>query len=204
MKLREALAKREALLSQKENEILELRATVEKVSKKLLEKESIEQHFHSIIADYENVFIKIMTKHQQVVQEKETLDTYVKTLEDAFSDLFSKYDRAKFVIEGLQGNENVLKNHLKQYEDVVEQYGERYNSLQEHAIDKLNKASARLDKTDKKHIAETAKLRAEILQSKVRINDLQKQMSLCNIKGGTGDSVSQFSMFTPLKSHFIR
>lgn len=204
VKLREALAKKEELLTHKENEIQKVHSRIEEVSKKLVEKQSNEQHFHSIITDYENVLTKIITEHQQVVHEKQTLEKYVKNLEAAFSDLFSKYEQAKFVIEGLKDNENILKTHLRQYEDLVEQYGKRYNNLQEHAIDKLNKASERLDKTDKKHIAETAKLRAEILQSKVRINDLEKQISLCNIKGGTGDSASQFSMFTPLKSHFIR
>lgn len=188
----------------KENELKELQTKVDEISKTLTEKQSNDEQFHSLLTDYEKVFSKIITEHQEVVQEKETLETYVKNLDAAFLELLSKYERAKIVIQGLMENESALKNQLKHYEQIVKQIGIRYVNLQEHATDQLNKASARLDKTDKRHIAETAKLRAEILQSKVRINDLEKKISLCNIKGGTGDSVSEFSMFAPLKNHFIR
>lgn len=128
----------------------------------------------------------------------------MKNLEAAFTELVSKYERAKYVIHGLMENEVILKDQLKLYGKIIDEVGERYNNLQEHATDKLNKASVRLEKTDKKHIAETAKLRAEILQSKVKINDLEKKISLCNFKDGTGDNISQFSMFAPLKNHLIR
>lgn len=193
------------LLSEKENQMKCLQTKIDELSKTLAEKQEGEKRFATIFTGYEETLAKILSEHQEVIQQKQTLQNQTANLERAFFDLVTKYEQAKNIIQGLIQNEGILKNQLKEYEILIQQIGERYSNLQEHAKQKLNKANARLDKTDKKHIAETAKLKAAILQSKVRINDLEKQISLRNIsKGGNGDLVSEFSMFAPLKNHFIR
>lgn len=205
MKLKEALSEKQELLSQKEFQILELQNKIGDISKKLKEMKSNEDQCLITCANYENLFKKMLLELQEVLQEKQALEMYANKLDSAFAELLSKYEQAKFVIQGLIENENALKNQIKHYEKIVEQIGEHYNNLHDHATDKLSKASAKLNKTDRKHIAETAKLRAEILQSKVRINDLEKKILMCNNnKGGTGDNISEFSMFAPLKNHLIR
>lgn len=181
-----------------------MQAKIDELSKRLTEAEASETHFSAIFAGYEKILTKALIEHREVTQQKQTLENQAANLETAFTDLLAKYERAKIIIQGLMQNESILKIRLDQCEKIIEQIGERYNNLQEHAMQKLNKASARLDKTDKKHIAETAKLKATILQSKVRINDLEKQISVNNIKGGNGDLISEFSMFAPLQNHFIR
>lgn len=192
------------MLCEKENEIKDLQAKIDELSKNLAEAKASEQHFSTIFDGYEKILAKVLIEHQEVTQQKQALENHTADLETTFTDLLTKYERAKIIIQGLMQNENILKIRLNQCEKIIEQIGQRYNNLQEHAMQKLNKASARLDKSDKKHIAETAKLKATILQSKVRINDLEKQISLHNMKGGNGDLITEFSMFAPLQNHFIR
>lgn len=206
MKLRELLAEKEELLSQKESHIKNLQVEIEELSKRLAEKEASEKHFASIFKGYEKILTKIINEHQDLKQENQALESNFTSIDSAFTELLSKYEQAKTVIRGLMANEAILKNQLHNCETIIASVGERYSNLQEHATQKLNKASAMLEKTDKKHIAETAKLKATILQSKVRINDLEKHISHCNIKD-SGDralnTTSRLSMFEPLKNHFI-
>lgn len=203
LKLKETLAEKEELLSKKEDEIRALQLTLDQLTKNLAAKQESEAHFCSIFTGYENILTKIVGEHNDVIRQKQALDRRAKSLEASLAEVVAKYEHAKLVIRGLVQNENILKSQLKQCEKVIDEIGERYVNLQEHATEKLNRASARLDKNDKKHIAETAKLKAKILQSKVIIHDLEKQITVGNAKGGDSDLISEFSMFAPLKNHLI-
>lgn len=175
---------------------------VEDLKKRLEERQSNEKHFSSIFSGYEKILTKILKEHNEVVDEKQALETHLLKMEEAFGDLRSRFERAKTTVYELTQNENILKSRLQACEEKMQQMTERYGDLLDHASDKLNKASVKLDKTDRKHIAETAKLKANILQSKVRINDLEKQISRHNIKAD-GDAVS-YSMFEPLINPLIK
>lgn len=173
------------------------------MKKQLEESSAKEKHFVTIFNGYDKMLTQMLSDHKLVVEEKETALNHLANLENAFSDLLTKYERAKTIIQGFMTNEALLKEQQEAYKDTVKNLEERYEDLKEHATQRLSKANVQLNKNDNKHIAETAKLKSKILQSKAKINDLEKRISTANIKPESS-FFTENSMFAPLKNNFIK
>lgn len=195
-KLRESLSEKEIRIINYKDEIQQLNKNVTKLNKKLKEKDEVEALFTSIVTNYDTVFSNIIREHKVVVEEKDAALGHLSNLEDAFKDLVDKYEKAKNVIRGFQQNETILKEHVKLCEDQIDRLENRYAEFKEYATSKLNQANQVLCINDKKHIAEMAKLKAKILQSKVKISDLEKRNS-------SATSISSTSMFMPLQNNIL-
>lgn len=195
-KLRESLSEKEIKIISYKDEIQQLNKIVAELNKKLKEKVEVELLFTSIVTNYETVFGNIIRDHKLVVEEKNAALGHLSNLEDAFKDLLDKYEKAKNVIRGFQQNETILKEHIKLCEDQILRLENRYVEFKEYAMSKLNQANQVLCSNDKKHIAEMAKLKAKILQSQVKISDLEKRNT-------SATSISSKSMFMPLQNNIL-
>lgn len=196
-KLRESLSEKEIKIVSYKDEIEHLNKCVSKLNRKLKEREENEVLFSSILNNYEAVFCNVIKDHEIIVEEKDAALRHLSSLEDAFKDLLDKYEKAKAVICGFQQNETILKEHAKFCEDQIDRLENRYVEFKEYATGKLRQANQVLCNNDKKHIAEMAKLKAKILQSQVKISDLEKRNS------SSATSISNKSMFMPLQNNIL-
>ncbi|KAF2904758.1 hypothetical protein ILUMI_01409 [Ignelater luminosus] len=157
-----------------------------------------------IINNYEDLIKQMATNYETIKEERNVANVHLANLETGFADLISKYERLKGILNGYQQNQEALLNQIDMYKNVVIELQERYENFKKYANDKLNQANAHVEKIDKKHISELAKVKSKVLQSKVKISELQKTISLMSANGSTGDAgpdLNKKSVFAPL-THF--
>lgn len=159
-----------------------------------------------VIKNYENVIKQMAVNYESIKEERNVASIHLASLESGFADLVSKYERLKIILNGYQENQEALLKQIDMYKNVVIDLEERYENFKKYAKDKLNQANVHVKKIDKKHISELAKVKSKVLQSKVKVSELEKAMSLMSANGSTGDVRSadfkKKSVFTPLTNHF--
>lgn len=153
-----------------------------------------EKEFEKIMKDYDVFIEKVWAERQNLLNENENLKLHIENLEKCFRDLFEKYEKARTIVEGFKGNEDILKKELQEYKEIIEALDNKYNNLKRHSQSKLTEANREEDNKEKDNIQEVSKLKVKILQSQATINEIQK-----NIKHE--DINCRPSMFAPLKSN---
>ncbi|KAJ8949712.1 hypothetical protein NQ318_013581 [Aromia moschata] len=183
-----------ARIKELEEQILELETKNRHLENQLSMTNMDENEFQKIMVEY-NVFIgKIWSERQEMLQEVTELKDHVENLESSFGRLLEQYDKAKIIITGLKENEDILKKELEEYKNVIDGLEKKYDCLKTYSESKLAEAAVCMDNNHKGNIQEVAMLKAKILQSEVRINELEKHVNL-------EDVPSRPSMFAPLKSN---
>ncbi|KAK9747139.1 Transforming acidic coiled-coil-containing protein (TACC), C-terminal [Popillia japonica] len=208
--LKEAQCFKESLVFKEENtekykqKILDLEQLVAKLREENAElqranKESDESktNLTGVIVSYENMLEKLVKEHHIVKGERDLVKTHLANLELAFHDLVEKYERAKTIITGFENNEKTFKTHVENYEQSIAKIEKKYNDFKSYAIDKLNEANQILKKNDREYLQEVAKLKAKIIQSQIKINELERQVSRMFIKNGETVKNESF-IFEPL------
>lgn len=161
------------------------------------ESEENKTNLTGVIVSYENMLEKLVQEHHMVKGERDIAKTHLANLELAFHDLIEKYERAKTIIKGFENNEKSLKAHIENYEQAIAKIEKKYNDFKTYAVDKLNEANQILKKNDREYLQEVGKLKAKIIQSQIRINELERQVSRMFLKNG--DSIGSGSfIFEPL------
>ncbi|XP_044749352.1 transforming acidic coiled-coil-containing protein 3-like [Coccinella septempunctata] len=163
----------------------------DKIGDASVNKKEIE--FQKVMNEYDTFLRKILAERQTLIEEKNTAQKHLANLETAFNDLLQKYERAKKVVEGFKNNEEILKKQIQDWNKMLNIFNKKYNDLKAYAEKKISEANTAILKSDKGNIEEMAKLKAKILQSQVKINDLEK-----HIKPNELDNVS---LFAPLKNN---
>ncbi|GJQ81469.1 hypothetical protein Trydic_g14625 [Trypoxylus dichotomus] len=184
--------------------ILELEQLVEKLTDEnsnlqqvVKENDQNKTSLTGVIVSYENMLEKLVQEHHAVKAERDLAKTHLANLELAFHDLIEKYERAKTIIKGFENNEKSFKAHVVNYEEAIAKVEKKYNDFKGYAVDKLNEANQILKKNDREYLQEVAKLKAKIIQSQVKINDLERQVSRMFVKNGESVKSGSF-IFEPL------
>ncbi|XP_023026283.1 transforming acidic coiled-coil-containing protein 3 [Leptinotarsa decemlineata] len=186
-----------AKIKELENEITELKLKNEALEARLKTGNLDENGFQSVMVKYDEFLNQVWTERQDLIDKNTILDTYVKNLESSFNELLEKFGKAKVVIEGLIENQDVLKNELKEYQKVIETLENKYKCLKVHSESKIAEANEEIENKEKGNVQEVAKLKAKILQSQAKINELEKHVKFEDIR-------PKQSMFAPLKSNLSK
>ncbi|XP_045479284.1 cytotardin-like isoform X2 [Harmonia axyridis] len=153
-----------------------------------------EMEFQKVMHEYDNFLRKVLSERQTLIDEKNTAQNHLANLETAFNDLLQKYERAKKVVEGFKNNEDVLKKQMSDWNKMLNMFNKKYNDLKAYAEKKISEANTAIMNKDRGNIEEVAKLKAKILQSQAKINELEK-----HVKPNELDN--NMSLFAPLKAN---
>ncbi|CAH1984876.1 unnamed protein product [Acanthoscelides obtectus] len=149
------------------------------------------------MGDYDELFHRVWNEREHLLNKNETLERHVQNLEESFSNLLDKLAKSRMVIENLMENQEVMKSELTQYKDTIHVLEEKYNSLKKYSESKIAEANSDIETREKGNIQEVAMLKAKILQSQAKINELEKYVKFEDIS-------KRQSMFEPLKSNITK
>nr|CAI5841300.1 unnamed protein product [Callosobruchus analis] len=184
-----------ARIKELENEVAELKARNVKLenNSRIVE----ESEFQKVMGDYDELFHKIWNEREHLLNKNETLERHIQNLEESFSNLLDKLGKARMVIENLMDNQEVMKAELTKYQETIRILEEKYNSLKEYSEGKIAEANSDIEAREKGNIQEVAMLKAKILQSQAKINELEKYVKFEDIS-------KRQSMFEPLKNNITK
>lgn len=133
-----------------EKKIEELEEQNRELKNQLKYNRNKEVALQKVLCNYDNLLKKVIMEKN--TNDKDETTVHLANLESAFFDLLQKYEKAKFVVQGLQQNETVLKKQVDEYEDILENLRIKftaYKSFSENRID-LKKVSSCDDAKNKK------------------------------------------------------
>ncbi|CAH1984875.1 unnamed protein product [Acanthoscelides obtectus] len=156
-----------------------------------------DSEFQKVMGDYDELFHRVWNEREHLLNKNETLERHVQNLEESFSNLLDKLAKSRMVIENLMENQEVMKSELTQYKDTIHVLEEKYNSLKKYSESKIAEANSDIETREKGNIQEVAMLKAKILQSQAKINELEKYVKFEDIS-------KRQSMFEPLKSNITK
>ncbi|XP_049877480.1 transforming acidic coiled-coil-containing protein 3-like [Pectinophora gossypiella] len=139
--------------------------------------EEYERTISSLIGEREAEAKRWAEERSTLVQERDEAAAHLGSMEHAFNDVHTKYERCKVIIQGYKGNEETLKRTVEENTDAIQKLEARYETLRQHAMQQLNKANAELDAVKKAHQAEILKLNAMLKKSEVHASSLQESLA---------------------------
>lgn len=158
------------------------------LSKRVAEKVKNNKQMSVVMEEYERTISSLIGERQSeatrwteeratLVQERDEAAAHLASMEHAFNDVHTKYERCKVIIQGYKGNEEALKRSVEENSDIIQKLEARYETLRQHAMQQLNKANAELDSVKKAHQAEILKLNAMLKKSEVAASSLQESLA---------------------------
>lgn len=139
--------------------------------------EEYERTISSLIGERETEAKRWTEERSTLVRERDEAAAHLASMEHAFNDVHTKYERCKVIIQGYKGNEETLKRTVEENNDAIQKLEARYETLRQHAMQQLNKANAELDSVKKVHQAEILKLNAMLKKSEVHSSSLQESLA---------------------------
>lgn len=139
--------------------------------------EEYERTISSLIGDREADTKRWAEERATLVRDRDEAAVHLASMEHAFNDVHTKYERCKVIIQGYKSNEETLKATVEENTDAIQQLQARYETLRQHAMQQLNKANAELDSVKKVHQTDILKLNAMVKKSDVLVSSLQESLS---------------------------
>ncbi|XP_068619015.1 transforming acidic coiled-coil-containing protein 3-like [Battus philenor] len=139
--------------------------------------EEYERTISSLIGEREAETKRWTDERSTLLRERDEAAAHLASMEHAFNDVHTKYERCKVIIQGYKGNEETLKKTVEDNNDAIQKLEARYETLRQHAMQQLNKANAELDSVKKAHQAEILKLNAMLKKSEVHASSLQESLA---------------------------
>ncbi|KAM3962483.1 transforming acidic coiled-coil-containing protein 3 [Aphomia sociella] len=139
--------------------------------------EEYERTISSLIGEREAESKRWVEERTTLVRERDEAAAHLASMEHAFNDVHTKYERCKVIIQGYKSNEETLKHTVEENNDAIQKLEARYETLRQHAMQQLNKANAELDSVKKAHQAEILKLNAMLKKSEVHASSLQESLA---------------------------
>ncbi|KAG5876643.1 hypothetical protein JTB14_012988 [Gonioctena quinquepunctata] len=186
-----------AKIKELEKELTELKLKNEALEARMKGGSLDEHGFQAIMLSYDDFLKKVWTERQDLLNKTAILETYMENLEASYNELLDKFGKAKIVIQSLKENQDVLKSELDEYRTVIELLETKYESLKIHSESKIAEANVEIDNKEKGNIQEVAKLKAKILESQAKINELEKHVKFEDIR-------PRQSMFAPLRNNLSK
>ncbi|CAB3246067.1 unnamed protein product [Arctia plantaginis] len=139
--------------------------------------EEYERTISSLIGEREAESKRWIEERSDLVRERDDAAAHLASMEHAFNDVHTKYERCKVIIQGYKCNEETLKKTVEDNNDAIQKLEARYETLRQHAMQQLNKANAELDSVKKAHQTEVLKLNAMLKKSEVHVSSLQESLA---------------------------
>ncbi|XP_020388377.2 transforming acidic coiled-coil-containing protein 3 [Rhincodon typus] len=113
---------------------------------------------------------------QKLTEEKLQALKELNSVENAFSELFKRFEKQKEAIEGYKKNEESLKKCAQDYLARIKKEEQRYQALKVHAEEKLNQANEEIAQVRNKYKAEVAALQAQLRKEQMKTNSLERSL----------------------------
>lgn len=160
----------------------------------------------NILLNYEKLITDITASYEDMKEQRNIASTHLACIEYSFADLLEKYERLKTILVGFQNNQTTLLDYIEKYKEAMDMLQQKYDEFKTHALEKLCEANVQVLKKEKKYISEMAKVKSQVLQSKVKISELEKTLSVISSNAGAGDifqdCIECKSPFFPLSTTF--
>lgn len=91
------------------------------------------------MAEYEEGLKKCTRENDTLRRENLQMKQHLANMEVSFSDVHTKYERSKIIIEGYKKNEEAMKISFASAESVIKSTMEKYNALKAHAQAQIDK-----------------------------------------------------------------
>ncbi|KAF7277932.1 hypothetical protein GWI33_009049 [Rhynchophorus ferrugineus] len=166
------------------NRIVELQKEMSKIKseQKTIEKQVLSQKLTK--SDQKEKYILLLEKYSHVINKQDQdlraakaeyekcNEVFVKT-EMAFSDLFERYQKARFVIENYKKNEEILEANVQLAEDQLAKLKDKYRALEGRYNEERGKANEEMQKEKQKQDSESTKLQAIVKRLEIKISSLE-------------------------------
>ncbi|KPI92386.1 PREDICTED: transforming acidic coiled-coil-containing protein 3-like isoform X1 [Papilio xuthus] len=139
--------------------------------------EEYERTISSLIGEKDTETKRWAEERATLLRERDEAAAHLASMEHAFNDVHTKYERCKVIIQDYKTNEVALKRTVEENNDAIQKLEARYEALRQHAMQQLNKANAELDSVKKFHQAEILKLNAMLKKSEVHASSLQESLA---------------------------
>lgn len=186
-----------ARIKELENEITELKLSHNEMEQKLRSSNLDDNEFHKVMVTYDNFIQRIWEERHNLMSERNVLETHIANLENTFQNLLEKHYKSRLIIEEIVNREGGLHKEIECYKQVIEDLKTKFDALKEHSESMLAEANLEMDNKEKGNIQEVAKLKAKILESQAKINELEKHVK-------NGDVFTRQSIFEPLRNNIIK
>lgn len=97
-------------------------------------------------------------------------------MEFSFSDVHSKYERAKLQIEELKVNENNLQKCIRLHEDTIEMLIEQYSTLKNYSIQQFEEANIYVNSVNQERESVIGQLQSKIRKLEVTTAALEQSL----------------------------
>lgn len=138
--------------------------------------EEYEKTISSLIGEQQRDKLATQESIVKMTYERDQALNHLSSMESAFNDLLSKYEKCKSVILETKEREKIYDLKLAEYEAGIKKYNSLYNSLKELTTDNLAKANETLENQKKSHSVEISKLNATIKKHEITISSLQESI----------------------------
>lgn len=139
--------------------------------------EEYERTISSLIGERDAESKRWAEERTTLVRERDEAASHLASMEHAFNDVHTKYERCKTIIQGYKSNEETLKRTVEENNDAIQKLEARYETLRQHAMQQLNKANTEIDAVKKAHQQEMLKLNAMLKKSEVHASSLQESLA---------------------------
>lgn len=186
--LRDRLANLESQMSSLETESAKRLKNIEEMNKELDEKDKQNKCMASVVEEFERTIASLIAgieedkkahaeEKRQLIIDRDEQIAHLSSMEVAFNDLHSKYEKCKQIILSYKSKEETYKNAIKDFEENLKKMEKNYEALKQHATSKLNFANQELEKINKKHETDLCKLNAMLKRKEMHISSLEETLA---------------------------
>ncbi|KAL4098728.1 hypothetical protein QTP88_023271 [Uroleucon formosanum] len=181
------IEKLECEIKNLKNECIADKEKIKNLTNSLISVTKSKDQLSTVIGEYEKTISDMVSKKEDVHKEYEAriayieeerakMERHLQNSELAFNDVHEKYNSSKQVIEAMKENETKYKNCIKEFEESLKKYEDKYMRLKIHATEQMNKATEEINDKERSFEAETSKMRIMNKRLEVKVRSLQESL----------------------------
>ncbi|XP_060531690.1 uncharacterized protein LOC132705232 [Cylas formicarius] len=136
-------------------------------------KYKVETSAKLILDEYEKRIAEQTKQLETLMSEKQATAKQFSNLELAFSDVFTRYEKLKVIIDKYKSNENILKLNLQSSEQALKLWEEKYQKLKKCSGDEVSRIALEKENITKEHEELHTSLRAMIKLLEIKCSSLE-------------------------------
>jgi len=174
-------------LLQKEREIQTKEKELAVFKGKLDATAEAQSQMRQIVGEYEKTISQLIAEKerekagmeatlQATIKERDQAIEDVKEVERAFSEFHRMYERNRAAAESLHKNEETLKKAMAAYQERLQQEQHKYETLKQHAAQKLEAAQQEMENMKRNLEAESSRIKAVLKKTEMRLSSVEMSL----------------------------
>ncbi|XP_050077110.1 dentin sialophosphoprotein [Anopheles maculipalpis] len=170
-----------------EKKMLDIELREENMLKRITEKDKTISKMSNVVEAYERTIAELISEKEILIrnheeecenlkQDNEINAQHLESLEQTFSNLYTKYERMKKNAIKYKENEDKLLEKVMKLEECLRAQEQRYEKMKSHAMSQLEIANTKIDEAIRNHSQEVAKLKAQIKKEEVYRISINEQL----------------------------